>query len=226
MIALSGVYAGRIQPLGEAGRRSAIDKQPIEHGVAVDSSGLKGDQQADPNHHGGAERALLHYCADHYAAWARELPQAAGRFRPPGFGENLSSHGLDEWQVRIGDILRIGSVLLQVSQPRSPCWKLNHRFGVEDMARRAQDNARCGWFYRVLEPGRLACGDGIELIERSKGPSVAEAIRACYGPEQDEPLLERLAGLDSLSPNWRAKAAARLASGGAASAAQRLEGGD
>lgn len=224
MVTLKGVYAGRIQPNFSGDRASAIDKLPLEAGVMVLREGIHCDQQADGDNHGGPERALLHYCLDHYSWWRDRYPEQAPRFLAPGFGENLSSGGMNESGVLIGDIYRIGRCRVQVSQPRSPCWKLNVRFGVPDLAREVQDNGRCGWFYRILETGALAVGDGIELIGRTEGnPSVAAVMRAIYH-DLDRDQLQSLTRLESLAPNWRSKAAAALQGKRFSNSLKRLTG--
>ncbi|STV97084.1 6-N-hydroxylaminopurine resistance protein [Klebsiella michiganensis] len=116
--------------------------------------GLEGDEQAEKKIHGGPDRALCHYPREHYAHWARELPQQADLFCAPAFGENLSTEGLTEKNVYIGDIFRWGEALIQVTQPRSPCFKLNYHFAVSDMAQLMQNSGKTGWLYRVVAGGR------------------------------------------------------------------------
>ena len=113
--------------------------------------------------------AVHHYPKEHYDAWRSEYPSKAHEFANNGaFGENISARGMTEKSVCIGDVYRVGTTRLQVSQARQPCWKLNIRFGIDDMALRVQETLRTGWYYRVLEPGRIAKGDLIELIDRPK----------------------------------------------------------
>lgn len=210
MTRLEGIYAGRIQLHYAGDRDSAIDKQPLESAVEILHEGIHCDQQADRINHGGLERALLHYCADHYAWWREQFPQRAERFQPPGFGENLSSSGMNESSVHIGDIYRIGSCTIQVTQPRTPCWKLNVRFDIPEMARLVQENGRCGWFYRILEPGDIAVGDAIEVLERlPDSPSVAVTLQAVYH-DFDRERLQWLTQFKPLASNWRKKASDRL----------------
>lgn len=206
-----GIFVGEPREL-RPGRDSAIDKHPLAGPASITPLGIVGDQQADRINHGGPERALLHYSAKHYAAWRGELATAPGHLlQPPGFGENISSPLLDEAQVCVGDIYRLGTARVQVSQPRSPCWKLDTRFGIDGLARRVQDTQRCGWLYRVLDPGTAAPGDAIRLEERPHpGFSVAHVMRAVYCDPPDADLLARIAGLEGLSANWRAKAQRRL----------------
>ncbi|MFA7387505.1 MAG: MOSC domain-containing protein [Thiohalobacteraceae bacterium] len=221
MDSIQGLYTGSIAALGE--RTSAIAKRPIQS-AELTPLGLRGDQQADRVNHGGPERALLQYCARHYADWRRELP-AAATLAPPGFGENLSAALMDEDNVCIGDIYQIGGARVQVSQPRSPCWKLNARSSIPDLALRVQDSARCGWLYRVLVPGRVTVGDAIELLERPHPDmTVATLMRAVYRDAAEPGLLERIAALAELSPNWRDKAK-RRATGETLATKARLQGG-
>lgn len=220
---IEGVFIGAVAPLtGE--RDSAILKHAVAGAIELTPLGLYGDAQADRVNHGGPERALLHYCARHYADWARDYPQAAALFVTPGFGENLSSARMDEENVCIGDIYRLGTARVQVSQPRSPCWKLNTRFGIPDLAQRVQDTQRCGWLYRVLETGGIAAGDAIELLERPHPEfSVAAVMRAVNTTTFDRELTAAIAALPALSANWRAKAERRL-TGIAPDSRARLQG--
>src|SRR5690606_28558955 len=136
--------AGRARAFGPQGQRSAIDKAPVDGPALVTVTGLVGDEQADRKHHGGPDKAVHAYAVAHYPAWIAELPAAAGALRPGGFGENLVVDGVTEADVCLGDRWRIGPVLLEVSQGRQPCWKLNVRFGQPDMARRVQTSGRTG----------------------------------------------------------------------------------
>ncbi len=160
------VRTGRVRTLARPGVRSAIDKQPVDGPIAVGALGLAGDEQGDLAIHGGPDKAVHLYAWAHYAAWRAELPGCAVLQRPGAFGENLSVDGLIEADVCIGDRWRVGSTLLEVSQGRQPCWKLNLRFGVADMAARVQDSLRAGWYCRVVEAGTLATGDALQLLSR------------------------------------------------------------
>jgi len=132
--------------------------------------GLTGDAQGAPTH-GGLEKAFMHYCPAHYTYWKRELPESEKLIRYGGFGENLLTSpddGYNEHTICVGDIFEIGEngVRIQVTQPRQPCFKLNHRFEARDMALRAQNNNMTGWHHRVLVPGFIQTGDEMKLVER------------------------------------------------------------
>jgi len=209
------VLTGAAVPYGPGGEPSAIDKRPIAGRVHLGVLGIAGDEQADPRHHGGVDKAVHHYPAEHYASWRHELPQVPpDRWRPGGFGENLSTTGLTEAAVCVGDVFRLGEALLQVSQARQPCWKLNLRFGLEDMARRVQASGRTGWYYRVLEPGAIEAGAALRLIDRPHPQwPMARLLHHLYVAPMDPAALEAMAALDVLASSWRKLATERLATG-------------
>lgn len=152
--------------------------------------------------YGGVDKALHCYAWHHYAAWRAEMPGCAWWDAPGAFGENLSIDGLDEHGVCIGDRWRIGTAITVVTQGRQPCFKLNLRFGVADMAVRVQNTLRAGWYLRVEQPGELKAGDGMTLLDRPHPTfSVARLLALIRDrvtdPVQIEPVL-RL----PLPPSW------------------------
>jgi MOSC domain-containing protein YiiM len=208
---LLSLRIGKIETFGPAGQPSAIGKHTVGSRITVSKLGLAGDEQADRQHHGGIDKALHHYPFEHYAAWTRELPAKAALFKAGGFGENLSTQGLSEDNVCLGDIFQIGSATIQVSQGRKPCWKLNHRFGIANMARRVQDSGRTGWYYRVLGAGDMAQGDAFALIERLHPEwTLARLLKVIYQEKADYEALAALAQLSVLTPSWREMADKRL----------------
>ncbi|VEA79647.1 6-N-hydroxylaminopurine resistance protein [Salmonella enterica subsp. arizonae] len=132
------VFTGKIQDYAGS-RPSAIAKVQVDGELMLTELGLEGDEQAEKKIHGGPDRALCHYPREHYRYWAQEFPELAERFVAPAFGENLSTDGLTEQNVYIGDIFRWGEALIQVTQPRSPCFKLNYHFAISDMASQMQN---------------------------------------------------------------------------------------
>lgn len=213
-VSLLEVRAGRAAPFGPHGEPSAIHKQPVQGRISVTALGLAGDEQADRKHHGGPDKALHHYPGEHYAAWRAALPQRVARFVYGGFGENLVTRGMSEQNVCVGDVFRLGSATLQVSQGRQPCWKLNVRFDVPDMARRVQDTGCAGWYYRVIEAGAIAVPDRFEQIAQPHPEwTLARVQRVLYHDCLEQESLAALSALTALAPGWRALAARRLASG-------------
>lgn len=217
MTVLTKILLGRVRPFGPEGRPSGIDKQPVTGTVDVTPTGLQcgdtRDAQGNLKHHGGPEKAVHHYAFEHYAFWRQTLPGFA--FDAPGaFGENFATEGMDEKNVHIGDIYRVGSAVLQVSQARQPCATLNHRFHQPRMARLVQESGLTGWYYRVLEPGTICAGDRLTLLERPHAAwPLARLLRVLYVETLDKAQLEAMAGLSALSSGWRDLAIKRLASG-------------
>ena len=212
--AIVELRTGRANPLGGKGHLSAIDKQPISGSILVGSEGLVGDQQADRRHHGGRDKALHAYPVAHYEAWTAELPQLADRFVAGGFGENLVVEGVIEQDLCLGDRFRIGPVLVELSQSRQPCWKLNLRFNQCDMACRVQTTGRTGWYFRVLEPGRIAAGTQAQLVARPHSDwSLTRVWRLLYYEPLERDTLAAFLNLQGLPESWRHLAERRLASG-------------
>ncbi|WP_027994736.1 MOSC domain-containing protein [Simplicispira psychrophila] len=221
---VGAVLRGPAVPFTRPGSHSAIAKFPVTDPVAVGTLGLEGDEQGDPRVHGGPDKAVHQYAQEHYAPWRTELGSLPVLATPGAFGENLASSGVTEQQICLGDQVRVGSVLLEVSQSRQPCWKLNDRFGVPDMARRVQQTGRTGWYYRVLEPGTLQAGDPLTLVARPwpQWPLV-RIIDVLYHQPFDAAVLSALATLP-LPPPWRRLVEGRLAHGVVENWSTRLEG--
>lgn len=221
-VAVKGLFIGKAEQIG-MGLSSAVDKQPILHRLWLWPQGLGSDEQGDTRFHGGPERALHHYPVEHYAYWRRAFPQI--RWQAPAFGENLSSSGLLESRVCIGDLFRWGDALLQVSQPRSPCYRLSHRWGIPELPLRAQETGRCGWLYRVIEPGFVSQDQPLQLVQRDyPGLSVAQVIRSFYHCPLERAGLQQLVGCPPLGSRWREIAARRLASNRLEDWSARLQG--
>lgn len=226
VVEISSVQVGRVAPLGRKGAPSAIAKMPVLGRIAIGKTGLEGDEQADRRFHGGPEKAVHHYALDHAEAWRADLPSLPDLIGQAGaFGENFSSLGITEAEIHVGDVWRAGSALLQVSQARQPCWKLNERFGVPDMARRVQTSGRTGWYYRVLEPGMVGPGDGLTLVDRPCPDwPLARLLHVFYVDRLDRAELAGIAALEPLSQSWRQLAARRLEREAVEDWAPRLEG--
>jgi MOSC domain-containing protein YiiM len=221
---VSAVLVGRAVPFSRPGSFSAIAKTAVDGSVAVGPEGLQGDEHGDPRVHGGVDKAVHLYAFEHYAAWRAELGPLRVLDRPGAFGENLSTAGLTEDEVCLGDRIRVGTTLLEVTQSRQPCWKLNDRFGVPDMARRVQDTLRSGWYCRVLESGSLQAGDAIELVERPHPEwPLSLLMEMLYRRRLDRGLLA-LARALPLVPSWQRLIERRLEEGRVEDWTSRLDG--
>ncbi len=219
------VLVGEVAPLGDARHVSAIDKRPAAGPWRIGKTGVEGDAQADRKHHGGAEKALHHYALDHYATWRDEIGAAPALDAPGAFGENLSTQGWIEDDICIGDVIRFGGALLQVSQGRQPCFKLNLRFGLRDMARRVQMSGRTGWYYRVLEEGVANEGAALHLTERPCPDwPLTRLSHLLYRDMRDREGLAAMAALPHLAQSWRGLAQKRLDSGRVENWSARLYG--
>lgn len=190
--------------------RTAFFKSPVAGSVRFGSMGLNGDQQADRENHGGLDKAVLAYSADHYAYWRPHLHLPEMPYG--GFGENLTIEGLDETAVCIGDQWQAGQVLCEVSQPRQPCWKMGRRWRLPDLPKQVIQNGKSGWYLRVLADGELTAPAEIRLVSRPR-PSwtVARASRLLYHENDNVAGLQELADLPELSHAWREELLERIA---------------
>ncbi len=209
------VLLGQVRPFRGDDEPSAIGKLPVADAVAVEPLGLVGDEQADRTVHGGIDKAIHHYPADHYNWWRGQLGDHALLEAPGAFGENISTSGLDEQTVCLGDRFRLGTALVEVSQARQPCWKLDHRFGVKGVMAAVVRTRRSGWYYRVLENGQVRAGDRLALVDRPYPDwPLASLFGLLIGGEaRDRPAdLRALRDVPVLAETWkirRAKLAAQ-----------------
>lgn len=210
---INEIRVGGIAPYGPKNERSAYRKYRVSGSVKIGQSGLAGDEQADRRHHGGPDKAILHYAFDHYECWRVEQPDLAEHFSGAGaFGENISTTGFTEEVVCIGDRFRLGTAIVEVSQGRQPCWKLGHWFSAPHMVAEVLKIRRGGWYYRVIRPGTVREGDVIELLDRRFADwPIANVVAQLLGGEHDEQSLLRLAMLPALSSNWQGRAKRILA---------------
>ncbi|AUY39490.1 MULTISPECIES: 6-hydroxyaminopurine reductase [Leclercia] len=195
------VFIGKIKDY-EGSRPSAIAKLQVDGELSLTEKGLVGDEQAEKKIHGGPDRALCHYPREHYAFWASEYPDQAGLFVAPAYGENLSTEGLTEKNVFIGDIFRWGEALIQVTQPRSPCFKLNFHFGISDIATQMQNAGKTGWLYRVILAGKVETDAPLTLVSRLSDVSVYDACAIAWHMPFDDEQYHRLLSAAGLSTSW------------------------
>ncbi|KIW21603.1 hypothetical protein PV08_02183 [Exophiala spinifera] len=197
------IRTGKIKPAFGMKEPSAIFKHIRTGPIKVTTLGFEGDEHAY-EFHGGPEKALLQYSSAHYTRWKQELPQSEDLFVTGGFGENIVAENANERNMCIGDVVRIGNVVAQVCEPRQPCYKLNHRFQVKDMAKRSQDMFRTGWFYRILQPGTIQAGDEMELLERPNPEwTVAKVQYYLYHDMKNEDAMKTLVEIKELGAEPR-----------------------
>jgi MOSC domain-containing protein YiiM len=209
-VRLNALLTGVIAPLNEK-RKSAIAKSPVDGPVQLRFAGLEGDFQADKNHHGGPDKAVHLYPFDHYRRWRDEMPNHPRLAVPGGFGENLSTTGLLEDQVCIGDRFRIGTALIEVSQGRKPCSVQGRFLDWPKLPALMVKERRSGWYARVIEEGVVAAGDMLTLVERPLPDWTVKRVFAILigGDYKSDPMaLDVLAAMELLHDGWRARAEA------------------
>ncbi|KAF9891329.1 hypothetical protein FE257_004184 [Aspergillus nanangensis] len=208
------VRIGKIKTIGPGSVQSAIDKSACKGPVFLTSVGLVKDEQQYALH-GGVDKALHQYCASHYATWNDEIPERAHLFKVGGYGENISTSHLNETNVCIGDIFRLGpEVLVQISEPRQPCYKLNRRFNFQKASIRTQQSGRTGWYLRVLRQGYIQSGDQMDLVERINPQwSIRQIQRYLYDEPANQTALRELSELPGLGREILDLFRSRLAQG-------------
>jgi len=182
--------------------RTSIWKEPVQGAVRVTSLNLDGDAQSDLSVHGGPDKAVYAYPAEHYDYWQRELDVDALPWA--AFGENLTTSGILEPDLAIGDRVRVGSAELMVTQPRLPCFKLGIRFGRDDMVKRFLQSGRSGFYFAVVREGEITAGDRLEIAVRdTRGVTVSDLIALETADEPDRDLLRRALETPALPESWK-----------------------
>ncbi len=181
---------------------TGIFKEPVEGSVRLRSLNLEGDAQADLTVHGGVDKAVYAYPVEHYAYWRSELPEMD---LPYGmFGENLTTEGLLEHEVYIGDRFRIGTAEAMVTQPRMPCYKLGIKFGRTDMVKRFLESRLTGCYFAVLREGEVSAGDNLEQVSQDENHvTVADITRLFVRESEDLELLHRAIKVQALPAAWK-----------------------
>ncbi len=178
--------------------RTGIWKLPTTERAGVGFEGIDGDAVVDGRVHGGVDKAVYAYSVEDYAWWADELGEP---LEPGRFGENLTTEGLDLSAARIGERWRVGTTLLEVSEPRQPCFKLGHKMGDPKFLRRFAKALRLGTYLRVIEAGEIGAGDEIEVVERPDHDVTAQMLgRAVFGERE---LLPTILEAPALGDGWR-----------------------
>ncbi|WP_159883144.1 MOSC domain-containing protein [Paenibacillus puerhi] len=200
---------------------TGMGKLPVAVPLHLGFTGFQGDGQGDRVHHGGVEKAVCVYPIEHYGFWELEMDRKLG---PAAFGENLTTEGLTEDHVHIGDTFLLGEAIVQISQPRQPCFKLSLRYDWSSMPLRVQETGYTGYYFRVLKEGTVALGDKFVLHQEHRlRISVSEANRLMHVDKHDRPGLLRLLAVEELSSSWQQRLYKRL-EGGSEDDQARLKG--
>src|SRR5262245_58609870 len=202
------VNVGRLQPIPYRGKQvmTGIFKEPVVGRIAARGVKLEGDEQANPDVHGGFDKAVYAYASEDYDWWEGELSRALD---PGTFGENLTTAGLDLNHAVVGELWRVGTTALEVSEPRFPCFKLGARMGTQRFVKQFANARRTGTYLRIVEEGELGPGDAIEMTSRPD-PGVTIGLFAdAYLGDRDR--LADVLEADRLSAEWRLEIEERLA---------------
>ena len=192
---------------------TGIFKEPVQGRVMLRRLNLEGDGQADLDNHGGEYKAVYAYAMEHFDYWKREVGRSD--FSAGQFGENFTVQGMGEDNVHIGDVFRVGSALVQVTQPRAPCFKLGLKMGSAHFPKLFLASGRVGFYLRVLKEGEVGAGDVIERVTMDpEHMTVREMVRLLYVDRDDREALERALRIQALSPRRRGAFEERLAKAG------------
>ena len=189
--------------------QSAIYKDEVDHPIYVTKTNLDGDEQSDLKHHGGPDKAICVYPSEHYLYWSKKIGHL---FQAGDFGENLTLCGLTEDTVMIGDVLKAGDCLFQVTQPREPCYKIAARHNIDQLPFWIRETGYSGYYLRVLEEGYLTKGASIEIIDRnSQAYTVAYANQIMHHDSMNMEAIHKILSVDALSESWKKQFRKKLA---------------
>ncbi|MGG2198737.1 MOSC domain-containing protein [Paenibacillus validus] len=210
-IEIVSVNVGRPAPLAYQNKivPSGIGKTPVSVPLQLSLLNLDGDEQADLVHHGGRDKAVCVYCVEHYPYW-ESLTGTTLSFG--AFGENVTVGGLTELEAYIGDTFQWGDAIVQISQPRQPCFKLAAKHGWPELPKQVEKTGYTGYYFRVLEEGRVSADSSLQLLERDpQAVTIDYANRIMYRDQTNAAAMERLLQLPALSASWQATFRKRLA---------------
>ena len=205
---VDALLIGGPKPFRSDGTKSAMARVATDAAVMLRRLGFEGDQVADTKVHGGPEKALHLYPAEHYPYWLAKLEGHELLSQAGAFGENISASGFTEEKVKIGDRFRMGKALVEIAQGRQPCWKIDHRFGAHGVSRDIVRNGKCGLYFRVIEEGLVKAGDVIEQVHAADHDwTVARTFKLLIGggnrADDAREALAELAELETLAAVWR-----------------------
>ncbi|WP_442602873.1 MOSC domain-containing protein [Paenibacillus sp. KN14-4R] len=200
---------------------TGIFKKPVHEGLMLSREGFEGDGQADTKHHGGPDKAVCGFCYEHFPFWSQEL----GRELEFGaFGENVTIEGMLEDDVCIGDTFQLGEAVVQITQPRQPCFKLSVRYDAPKLPVQMQDTGYTGYYFRVLKEGLVTSGSELELLSRHElGITISYANRIMHHEKTNMEGMQNILAVDALSDSWRATFTKRI-DGVVIDTSERLQG--
>lgn len=210
MIKITKLFIGTPSSLPSSQIISSINRKEVEE-LIVHTDRIENDEVFNKVHHGGVQRVVHHYPLEHYQYFQHNYPNH--NFRPGLMGENVSTAGLLEKDVCIGDVYQVGNVRLVVTEPRKPCATINHQFSIPGLARQVQNTSRTGWFYKVLTPGLLKTNDLLSLIERPYPKLTIELCVQALLVNPNREILELIVNNPTISENWKKTAAVFLVTG-------------
>jgi MOSC domain-containing protein YiiM len=197
-----GLYSGKLSNIGEKRSPTGIYKKSVEQ-VSVDVLGIIGDIQADKRFHGGPEKALHQYALSSYEKIIKRYPLLHQQAKPGMIGENLSATDMNEHNVCIGDIYKVGSAILQVSSPRIPCWKIDARFKQPDLHQFISQHRLNGWYYRVVQAGDISLTDKLILQQRPNTDFTVDTMLKVINGEAEAKVIGLAANAIGLDPEWQ-----------------------
>lgn len=216
-IKLISTQVGRVKSYGDKQSKEFLEKywesasvKEVANGkVFVGKTGLEGDEVADKIHHGGLEKAVFANSYENYGEWAEFLALDTIPFG--ALAENLTISGLHESNVCLGDIHKIGSALLQVSQPRKPCWKIAARWSNKKFTNEIYTTGLTGWYYRVLQEGFVEAGDEVSVVSQDENKvSILDANMAFANPIKHRDILEKIANISSIALSYKISVTNRI----------------
>lgn len=198
-----GLYVGKKRPFGPRSQFSGIDKGAVQS-AKIDELGMVDDVQVDKRFHGGPERALHQYALKSYERIIKRFPLLHKTALPGSIGENLTVNGMNDTNVCIGDTYQMGTLTVQVSSPRIPCWKISHKMNMPDLDKFVAEKQITGWYYRVLEGGTLFLGDEVTRLSRPNPQlSISRFIAINNDKNASTDTLLEAAGAEGLDPDWK-----------------------
>ncbi|MFT6992345.1 MAG: MOSC domain-containing protein YiiM [Paraglaciecola sp.] len=197
-----GLYTGKLTKIGEKRSATGIYKQSVDH-VSVNELGIIGDIQADKRFHGGPEKALHQYALSSYEKISKRYPLLHKKAKPGMIGENLSATDMNEHNVCIGDIYKLGSCMLQVSSPRIPCWKIDAKFKQPDLKQFISLHRLNGWYYRVLQAGDISLNDTFLLQQRPNTDITVDTMLKVINTKAEAEIVEMATNASGLDPQWQ-----------------------